>query len=77
MRDPARIPRIMEKLQQAWETSPDLRLGQLLINIIRMEYPTAAESAIWITEDDRPRQNLDWETMIDNWIVVHSEYARS
>jgi len=30
MRDPARIDRIMKKLQKRWESVPDLRLGQLI-----------------------------------------------
>ena len=30
MRDPARIPRILVKLQTYWEKNPDLRLGQLV-----------------------------------------------
>jgi len=32
MRDPLRIPRILNTLQQIWEMNPDLRLGQLLDN---------------------------------------------
>lgn len=32
MRDPARIPALLERLQEAWEARPDLRLGQLIVN---------------------------------------------
>jgi hypothetical protein len=32
MRDPARIPVMMARLQTAWELTPDLRLGQLIGN---------------------------------------------
>lgn len=32
MRDPARIDRILEAIRLKWKASPDLRLGQLLIN---------------------------------------------
>lgn len=32
VRDPARIPRLIEALQAAWEKYPDLRLGQLVSN---------------------------------------------
>lgn len=32
MRDPARIPRILEALRVEWEKQPDMRLGQLLVN---------------------------------------------
>jgi hypothetical protein len=31
MRDPARIPKVLAALQVAWEKSPDLRLGQLIV----------------------------------------------
>ena len=31
MREPARIPRILAKLDEIWKTRPDLRLGQLLV----------------------------------------------
>ena len=30
MRDPRRIPGVLEKLRAAWEAAPDLRLGQLV-----------------------------------------------
>ena len=33
MRDPKRIPKILQKLQKIWEASPDLRLGQLIENV--------------------------------------------
>ena len=32
MRDPARIPVILERLRKVWEAHPDLRLGQLVVN---------------------------------------------
>lgn len=31
MRDPARIPLILARLQRLWEANPDLRLGQLIL----------------------------------------------
>lgn len=34
MRDPARIDRIVGLPRTAWHTSPDLRLGQLIFNLI-------------------------------------------
>jgi hypothetical protein len=40
MRDPARIPRILEAIWKVWERDPDLRLGQLLVNAIRPSRPT-------------------------------------
>ena len=33
MRDPKRIPKVLAELQKLWEQYPDLRLGQLLVNL--------------------------------------------
>lgn len=32
MRDPNRIPVIIQRLQKIWEANPDLRLGQIVGN---------------------------------------------
>ena len=37
MRDPNRIPIMLEELKILWETHPDWRLGQLIVNISRAE----------------------------------------
>ena len=34
MRDPERIPEILDKLKEVWEEYPDLRLGQLIDNVV-------------------------------------------
>jgi hypothetical protein len=39
MRDPARIDRMIEKLWALWKTQPDMRLGQLLVSVIRPGEP--------------------------------------
>lgn len=33
MRDPKRIPKILERLRVIWEQNPDMRLGQLIENV--------------------------------------------
>lgn len=33
MRDPKRIPKILQRLRKVWEAYPDLRLGQLIENV--------------------------------------------
>ena len=33
MRDPNRIPEILNQLKAIWSSFPDLRLGQLLLNV--------------------------------------------
>ena len=35
MRDPARIDRMIELLRLVWKRYPDLRLGQLVVNLCR------------------------------------------
>jgi hypothetical protein len=35
MRDPTRIDRILELLREVWTRSPDLPLGQLIINVVQ------------------------------------------
>ncbi len=35
MRDPKRIPKILSQLRALWMCSPDLRLGQLILNVAR------------------------------------------
>jgi uncharacterized protein YihD (DUF1040 family) len=35
VRDPARIDRMIEKLRQHWHRNPDIRLGQLVVNLGR------------------------------------------
>jgi hypothetical protein len=34
MRDPKRIPEILDELKGIWGAVPDLRFGQLIINVI-------------------------------------------
>lgn len=39
MRDPARIDDVLAALRAAWAESPDLRLGQLIVNAVRPTNP--------------------------------------
>ena len=34
MRDPKRINKYLRKIKEVWSKNPDLRLGQLLLNIV-------------------------------------------
>ena len=49
MRDPKRIERMIQQLGSAWHAFPDMRLGQLVLNITRAE----TTSDLWNLEDDR------------------------
>jgi uncharacterized protein YihD (DUF1040 family) len=59
MRDPNRIGRIIVKLQAAWQIGPDMRLGQLLVNL-RGQGP---DDSVYEIEDDV------WETQLDEFIA--------
>ena len=45
MRDVDRIPVILGRLEKIWKNNPDLRLGQLILNVIN-------ESILYYLEDD-------------------------
>jgi hypothetical protein len=55
MRDPKRIARILGKLQQIWERYPDMRLGQLVTNLI----PGADLDKLWFIEEDELERKVD------------------
>lgn len=45
MRDPNRIPNVLHDVQRVWEAFPDMRLGQLLLNV-------AEDPALYYMEDE-------------------------
>jgi uncharacterized protein YihD (DUF1040 family) len=45
MRDPNRIDKILSGIKKVWEKYPDLRLGQLLCNVMR-------DPALYYVEDE-------------------------
>lgn len=55
MRDPKRIDRMLQQLESAWRAFPDMRLGQLVVNITRAEN----SSELWNLEDAKIEQLLD------------------
>jgi uncharacterized protein YihD (DUF1040 family) len=54
-RPPERIPAILEALQTRWATCPDMRLSQLLVNLIQ---PKTRCPEIYYFEDDQLLQKL-------------------
>ena len=50
MRDPGRLDEILIDLKQVWEANPDLRLGQLLVNLAR---PTEPCPELFYLEDSK------------------------
>lgn len=60
MRDPNRIPQILEKVRRLWEANPDWRLGQLLINAIDRVAPfPSGQRRFFYLEDEILGQGLD------------------
>lgn len=57
MRDPARIPDIMNKLTILWRKHPDARLGQLVENLFGCEKQT--DICISHMEDDVAERIID------------------
>jgi len=57
MRDPDRIPLILQRIEQVWERYPDLRLGQLLLNI-------ESEEGLFYIEDEELARRI--EDFFDN-----------
>jgi uncharacterized protein YihD (DUF1040 family) len=55
MRDPERIPLILDKIHQVWSRDPDLRLGQFLCNFLGR---TSWDGAFYL-EDDKIEVLLD------------------
>jgi hypothetical protein len=53
MRDPKRIPVILEMLGNIWKKYPDMRLGQLIENVV--DNPTV----LYYIEDDRLIQSIE------------------
>ena len=57
MRDPARIPIILDRIKATWEASPDLRLGQILWRFVIETIDPATrrsnmQTDIYFIEDD-------------------------
>jgi len=48
MRDPKRIPEILKRLEVVWKKYPDLRLGQLLIDVLHVR-----NNFLFYIEDDK------------------------
>ena len=55
MRNPKRIPRILSLIQELWQRYPDMRLGQLIVNVS----PTH-EQYLFYAEDETLEQGLDY-----------------
>jgi uncharacterized protein YihD (DUF1040 family) len=55
MRDPKRIDEILNELREVWMANPDLRFGQLVVNVVKPKEPTPE---VFYIEDDEFRGRL-------------------
>lgn len=53
MRDPKRIDIILNRIKQIWNKYPDLRLGQLIVNVI------SDDSILYMLEDEEMIRSLE------------------
>jgi hypothetical protein len=53
MRDPARIPKVLAALQAYWDKHPDLRLGQIIVNL--------SPRKLWVLNDGYDPEDPDAE----------------
>ncbi len=60
MRELARIPRILAKLHKVWDKYPDMRLGQLLMNLEIRDTVYYIEDDVWETKLDRLLETGEW-----------------
>ena len=58
MRDPDRIPKILKEIEKIWVKFPDLRLGQLLINVFDAG-SAFAHVSLYNLEDDKLVEQLE------------------
>ncbi len=50
MRDPERIPLVLQEIEKVWRLHPDWRLGQLVCNL--SAWIDASQNIVWDVEDD-------------------------
>lgn len=53
MRDPKRIDTILNRIKRIWNKYPDLRLGQLIVNVI------SDDSILYMLEDEEMIRSLE------------------
>ncbi len=71
MRDPERIPMILRAVQRHWEQYPDLRLGQLLVNVARRQ-----DHALFNLEDGELLEMIGPQTEEEHRYVREEPHAR-
>lgn len=58
MRDSLRITPILATLEETWRKCPDLRLGQIMVNLLKPGEQAAASTCLFFMEDEEFLQRL-------------------
>ncbi len=66
MRDPKRIHKILGALRAVWDCNPDMRLGQLLLNLTRGSQMEDDIIQIWHAEDE------EWLKQMERYLITGS-----
>jgi hypothetical protein len=74
VRNPDRIPLILQALERRWREDPDQRLCQLLVNLTRDL--GSAPSSIWGVEDGELLRRLGPRTEAESRYVAEEPAAR-
>jgi hypothetical protein len=51
-RDPQRIPKILEALKEYWTKYPDLRLGQIVVNLTRSDTSPSGHDPFYVEDEE-------------------------
>lgn len=65
MRDPNRIPRILNLLRTYWEENPDLRMGQIVVNLTPGRFQRESDAG-WKMMDPYHVEDDMWEAILKN-----------
>lgn len=58
MRDPKRIPIILDRIKKMWKKHPDLRLGQIIVDCLPVDKVDNSYGYLYYIEDDKLFERL-------------------
>jgi hypothetical protein len=69
MRDPARIPRVLEALREFWQAHPDLRFCQIVGNFLEDINVPDSEQALYLRESQMTSRAYNTEDdVLERWL---------
>lgn len=58
MRDQERIPDMLKRIEKIWQEAPDMRLGQLILNVFSLH--NGVDSRVYNMEDEEFIQTIEY-----------------